>query len=290
MLIKWAKHLCLSKQPKAPNQSLRLGTGQAKYMSIKITTELIKELRDTTGISVMQCRRALEEAEGDMKKALAILKKTSSDIAEKKVGREVKDGRVMIAKEDKKVVLVSLHCETDFVSRNEDFVTLLASLTDKALKDGAAKMKEGAKEMINAVIQKTGENIQLGEIYEVTGDVIGGYVHNNKTAVIVSLEGGDENLAKDVAMHITAMKPEYMSPDEVNEDARKTIEEIFQKEVAQIEKPEEIKKKMLSGKIATYFKEKTLLDQPFIKDGEMTVGQLLEKNKAKIKEVKRYSI
>lgn len=263
-------------------------------MSTPITTELVKELRDATGISVMQCKRALEEAEGDMKKALAILKKTSSAIAEKKVGREAKDGAVMIATENKsgvkKCVLVSLHCETDFVSRNEDFTSLLTSLTNKALSEGVEKMKSEAKDVINPVIQKTGENIQLGEIYEVKGEVLGGYVHNSKIAVIVSLVGGDENLAKDIAMHITAMKPEYIYPDEINEDARKTITEVFQKEVANIDKPAEIKEKMLAGKIATYFKEKTLLDQPFIKNGDETVGKLLEKNKAKIKEVKRYSI
>lgn len=259
-------------------------------MSIQITTERIKELRDATGISVMQCKRALEEAQGDMKKALAILKKTSSDIAQKKVGREVKDGAVAIKIEGGKAVLMSLHCETDFVSKNEDFTNLLSSLKENAFKNGVEKMKAESKDMINAIIQKTGENIVLGEIYEVEGSVLGGYVHNNKMAVIVSLEGGTTELAKDIAMHITAMKPEYISEEEISADARQTITEVFQKEVAGIDKPEDIKAKMLSGKIATYFKEKTLLEQPFIKNADDTIGKLLEKNKAKIKEVKRYSI
>ena len=258
--------------------------------SINITTEQVKELRDATGISVMQCKRALEEAEGDMKKALAILKKTSSDIALKKMTREIKAGSVFIKTNGKKAVLVSLGCETDFVAKNEDFTNLLEKLTDKALTEGAEKMKVEAKEMIDAVIQKTGENIQLGDVYEVLGDVLGSYLHNNKIGVIVSLEGGDAELAKDIAMHIAAMKPEYISQDEIAEDAKKTMKEIFEKEIAGIDKPEEIKKKMLDGKMATYFKEKTLLDQTFIKDGELTVGKLLEKAKAKIKEVKRYSI
>jgi len=259
-------------------------------MSTIITTELIKELRDTTGISIMQCKRALEEAEGDMKKALAILKKTSSDIALKKAGREAKDGRVMIKSKDSKSVLVSLHCETDFVSKNEDFVNLLGVLTEKALNDGVLKTQEEAKNIIDPVIQKTGENIQLGEIYEVTGEVLGSYVHNDKMAVIVSLTGGTSELARDVAMHITAMKPEYITPEEITEEAKETMLEIFQKEVASIDKPEDIKKKMLDGKITTYFKEKTLLEQPFIKNGDQTVGKLLESAQAKIKEVKRYSI
>lgn len=259
-------------------------------MSTQITTEQIKELRDATGISVMQCKRALEEAQGDMKKAIAILKKTSSDIALKKMDRVAKDGAVMIKTDGQKVVLISLHCETDFVSRNEDFTTLLSQLTDKAFTDGIEKMKEEAKNMIDPIIQKTGENIVLGEMYEIQGDVLGTYVHNNKSGVIVSLLGGNTELAKDIAMHITAMKPEYIREDEINEDARKTITEVFQKEIDSIDKPEEIKKKMLEGKIATYFREKTLLDQLFIKNTDMTVGQLLEEAKAKIKEVKRYSI
>lgn len=257
---------------------------------MQITTEQIKELRDSTGISVMQCKRALEEAEGDMNKALAILKKTSSDIALKKGDREVKDGAVSIATAGGKAVLVPLHCETDFVSRNEDFTNLLKKLTDKALAEGSAKMKEGAKDLIDPIIQKTGENIQLGEVFEVSGDVLGTYVHNNKSGVIVSLEGGSSELARDIAMHITAMKPEYITESEINEESRKTMTEIFEKEVASIDKPEDIKKKMLDGKINTYFKEKTLTEQAFIKDGETTIGKLLEKNGAKIKEVKRYSI
>jgi len=259
---------------------------------MQITTEQVKELRDATGISIMQCKRALEEAGGDMKKALAILKKTSSDIAQKKMSREVKDGRVSVKTSGKKMVLVSLHCETDFVARNEDFTKLLEALAEKAVSGGVEKMKAEAKEMIDAVIQKTGENIVLGDAYEVEGDVLGNYVHNNKIAVIVSLEGGNSELAKDVAMHYAAMKPEYISGADIPEDIKKTMQEVYEKEIASINKPEDIKKKMLDGKMATYFKEKTLLDQLYIKSesGNETVGQLLEKNKAKIKEVKSYTI
>lgn len=259
-------------------------------MSQVITTELVKELRDATGISVMQCKRALEEAEGDMKKALAILKKTSSDIALKKADRNAADGAVMVKSENGKSVLVALHCETDFVSRNEDFTSLLSKLTDIAFKDGIEKMKEGAKDMIDPIIQKTGENIQLGEVYIVEGTVLGNYIHNNKSAVIVSLEGGNEELAKDIAMHITAMRPEYISQDDIKEEDKRTMYEVFEKEVAIVDKSEDIKKKMLEGKISTYFKEKTLLSQPFIKNGDETIEKLLEKSKAKIKEVKRFSI
>src|SRR3989344_2537733 len=206
-------------------------------MSTQITTEQIKELRDQTGISVMQCKRALEEAAGDMEKALAILKKISSDIALRKVNREVKDGRVAIKTDGSKAVLVALHCETDFVAKNEDFVNLLNQLTDKAFSEGVEKMRSGAKDMIDPVIQKTGENIQLGEACDVNGSVLGNYTHNNKIGVIVALEGGSQELAKDVAMHIAAMQPESI--------------------------PE-------------------LLDQPFIKNADETMGELLQKAGARI--------
>ena len=151
----------------------------------------------------------------------------------------------MIKSEDKKAVLVALHCETDFVSRNEDFTSLLAKLTDMAFKDGIEKMRENAKDMIDPVIQKTGENIQFGDTYLVKGNILGNYTHNNKSAAIVSLDGGNQELAKDIAMHVVAMQSEN---------------------------------------------EKTLLDQPFIKNLDETISGLLEKSKAKIKEIKFYSI
>ena len=182
---------------------------------------------------------------------------------------------------------MALHCETDFVAKNEDFTNLLGALTDKALQEGVEKMKASAKDMIDPIIQKTGENIQLGDVYEVVGSVLGNYVHNNKMAAIVSLEGGNVELARDIAMHITAMKPEYISKEEITEDAKTTMASVFEKEVASVDKPAEIKKKILFGKMATYFKEKTLLEQPFIKDGDKTVGALLSEARATIKEVKR---
>jgi elongation factor Ts len=115
-------------------------------------------------------------------------------------------------------------------------------------------------------------------------------VHNNKVAVIVSLEGGNAELARDIAMHTAAMKPEYITIEEIPAEAKQTMQEVFMKEIENVDKPEEIKKKMLEGKISTYFKEKTLLEQPFIKNPEETISKLLEKNNAKIKEVKRYTI
>ncbi len=255
-----------------------------------VTTNLIKDLRDATGVSVMQCKNALEEAGGDMEKALSILKRVSADIALKKAGRDAKDGRVSVKSDGKKSVLVALHCETDFVAKNEDFVKLLASLSDIAFEEGPEKMKEKAEDMINPVIQKTGEKIELGDVYEVKGEILGSYVHNDKSAVIVSLSGGSAELAKDIAMHITAMKPEFFSREEITEEARKAANQMFSKEVEESGKPEDIKKKILEGKVSSYFKEKTLPDQAFIKDPDTTIEKLLSDNKAKVREVKRYTI
>lgn len=245
-------------------------------MSIKITAELVKELRDSTGVSVMQCKNALEEAEGDMEKALIILKKKSSSIAMKKADRQASDGIIVVREMEGKCLLITLHSETDFVARNEDFIKLANSLADLAVAEGVEAMKEKSLEIINPVVQKVGEKIELGKVELIEGSTIGSYVHGTKRAVIVTLTGGTPELAKDIAMHIAAMKPAFIQASDITEDDKSKVIEVFEKEVAESDKPEEIKKKMLEGKISTYFKEQTLMDQPFIKNPEQTIAQLLQ--------------
>ncbi len=257
---------------------------------MQITTELIKELRDATGISIMQCKKALEEVDGDMEKALIVLKKKSGDIAAKKSDRDAKDGAMLVKNGNGKAVLVTLHCETDFVAKNDDFTTLLEKLADIAINEGVEAMKTKAENMINEIIQKVGEKVELGTVMEIQGETLGSYVHSGKSAVIVSLTGGTPELAKDIAMHIAAMKPTYMTRDEVTEDAVNTAKEVFMKEVEESDKPQEIKDKMLEGKINTYFKEQTLMDQSFIKNPDMTIKALLEKEKSTIVKFVRESI
>ena len=251
-------------------------------MTIKITAELVKQLRDSTGVSVMQCKNALEEAGGEMEKALIILKKKSSSIAMKKSDRNAKDGIIIIKENGNKTLMLVLHTETDFVSKNDDFINLANRLADMAMEEGVETMKSKSLEVINEVVQKVGEKIELGKVEEINGSVIGSYVHNNKSAVVVSLSGGTKELARDIAMHIAAMKPVYTTSNEITEDDRKKVTEVFEKEVAESDKPEEIKKKMLEGKISTYFKEQTLMDQFFIKDGEMKIENLLKNKNAKL--------
>ena len=259
-------------------------------MSIQINAELVKELRDQTGVSVMQCKNALEEAGGDMEKALIILKNKSSSIALKKADRDAHDGIITVVEENGKTLLLTLHCETDFVAKNEDFTNLANTLAHLALKDGVDAMKAQSVEMINQVVQKVGEKIELGAIELVEGATIGSYVHAGKSAVVVSLTGGTKEIAKDIAMHIAAMKPAFTSANDITETDKVKVIEVFEKEVAASDKPEEIKKKMLDGKISTYFKEQTLLDQAFIKDPNLTVAKLLENNKATLVKFVRESI
>lgn len=249
-------------------------------MSIKITTELVKELRESTGVSIMQCKNALEEADGDMEKALIILKKKSSGIAMKKSERNAKDGIVVILENKDKTLLLVLHTETDFVAKNDDFVSLANKLAQMAINEGIEKMKEKSLDLINPVIQKVGEKIELGQIKEMNGSVIGSYVHGNKSGVIVSIEGGTTEIARDIAMHIAAMKPVYKTNADITEEDKEKVMEVFEKEVAESDKPEDIKKKILEGKINTYFKEQTLLDQSFIKNPEITIDKLLKDNNA----------
>lgn len=251
-------------------------------MSIKITADQVKELREATGVSVMQCKNALEEAEGDIEKALIILKKKSSSIAMKKADRNAKDGLVIVKEESGKALLLVLHTETDFVSKNTDFVDLANRLADLALSEGVTAMKSKSLEMINEIVQKVGEKIELGKVEEISGSILGTYIHNNKSAVVVSLSGGTKELARDVAMHIAAMKPAFTTANDITDEDKKKVIEVFEKEVAESDKGEDIKKKMLDGKISTYFKEQTLMDQAFIKNPEITVSTLLLDNNAKI--------
>lgn len=255
-----------------------------------ITTEQVKLLREQTGVSVMQCRKALEEAGGDMEKALILLKKKSSEIALKKADRDASDGVIVALQGEGKIALLELNCETDFVAKNEDFTNLAQSLAGKLLEVGEDGLSSVSEEMISPVVQKIGENIKLGKTTVVSGSSLGSYVHNGKTGVVVSLDGGTSELAKDIAMHIAAMKPEFISKEEIPADTIARVEEISKEEIEKTDKPEDIKKKMLEGKVSAYFKEITLLEQPFIKNPDTSIGQLLSSNNAKIASYAMYRI
>src|SRR3989338_734930 len=227
-----------------------------------ISMDQVKTLRDQTGISIMQCKKALEEADGDNEKALLILRKQSGSVAQKKASRNASDGIIITKQSDSKALIFMIHSETDFVARNNEFQTLAQKLATTAFDSGIEKMTEESIVDIPLIVQKVGENIQLGETVIVEGSTLGAYNHNGKVAVVVSLNGGTPALAKDIAMHVAAMKPQYITKENIPADA---------------------KEKILDGKLGTYFKEITLIEQPFIKDPSKTISQLLKDAGAEIK-------
>lgn len=256
-----------------------------------ITTEQVKELRDKTGVSVMQCRKALEETGGDMEKALIVLRKKGSEMAEKKSERSANDGRVFIKSEDSRAMVVTLYCETDFVAQNQDFINCGNTILETAWASGIEEAKNVAPNAISNAVLTTGENIQLGDIEEIKAPVIGSYIHfTGKNAVLVGLSSGSPSLAKDIAMHISALKPTYLQVADIKEEDKAKVIEVFKKEVEESGKPEDIKAKMLEGKLGGYFKEQTLLDQPFLKDESVSVGALLSKENATVESWKSYTI
>lgn len=246
-----------------------------------MSIELIKQMRDATGLSVMQCKKALEEAGGDMEKAMMLLKKKSSDAAAKKADRETGAGRVTALQKDGKVCVLTLNCETDFVAKNDDFIALADTLATHVLEHGKDTTLAQATEIINPVIQKIGENIQLGTVDVVEGPVLGTYIHNGAIGVATALEGGDETLAKDIAMHISAMRPSYTNKEDVPAETVAKAKETFAGEV-DTSKPADIQEKILQGKIDSYFKDQTLMEQTFIKDPSKTIKQLLSEKGASI--------
>ncbi|OGI78666.1 translation elongation factor Ts [Candidatus Nomurabacteria bacterium RIFCSPHIGHO2_02_FULL_33_12] len=251
-----------------------------------INIDQIKALRDESGVSIMQCRKALEEAEGDMEKARVILSKKSSEAAAKKSERETSAGLVVTVQMPKKMAIFTLLCETDFVAKNDDFIKLTNDLSSIISENGIDVMQDQAESLISPVIQKIGENIRIGKVEEISGDILGSYVHNGKSGVIVSIEGGTLELARDIAMHIAAMRPLYTTSSDIDETATVAANSVFEEEIAALDKPEDMKAKILAGKLDAYFKEMTLMNQSFIKNPEIKIEKLLANYNAKLIEYK----
>lgn len=232
----------------------------------EISLDLVKELRAKTGVSIMQCKKALEEAEGDMEKALINLTKKSGEIAAKKGDRELGAGVVAIADG----VMVEFACETDFVANNEEFQ---AVARDIASKIAAGTAQEELDAVVAEATQKFGERTEIArsESFE---EGAGTYVHaNNSIGAIVEFEGDAGELARHIAMHVAAQNPKYLSKDDITDEELEKAKEVLQEEVA--DKPADMQEKILEGKIASYFKERVLLEQAFIMDPSQSVGSVL---------------
>ncbi|MBV6388835.1 MAG: Elongation factor Ts [Nitrosomonas europaea] len=261
----------------------------------EITASMVKELRELTGLGMMECKKALVEADGDMKAAEDLLRIRSGAKASKAAGRIAAEGVIsgFVTADGKQGALVEVNCETDFVAKNEDFINFAGNLArlmaDKNISDTALledmSIAEGetVESVRKALVMKLGENISIrrGISYQ-TRDHLAMYLHGSRIGVMIDYAGGDEALGKDLAMHIAASKPVCVSSDQVPADALERERQIFTAQAAESGKPANIIEKMVEGRIAKYLAEVTLLGQPFVKDPDQTVEKLLKTKSAKV--------
>ncbi|AQQ68076.1 translation elongation factor Ts [Microbulbifer agarilyticus] len=246
-----------------------------------ITASMVKELRERTGLPMMECKKALTAADGDIEKAIEDLRKASGLKAAKKAGRTAADGVVAakVAEGGSYGVLVEVNSETDFVARDENFQAFVAKVVDKAFADrqaDVAALMEGELENAReALVQKIGENIGVRRIELVEAPVVGAYVHsNNRIAAIVALSGGDVETARDIAMHVTAVNPQVVKPEDMPSDVLEKEKDIIKAQPDMEGKPAEIVEKMMGGRIKKFLKENSLVEQPFVKNPDVTVAKL----------------
>jgi elongation factor Ts len=265
-----------------------------------VTAALVKELRERTGAGMMECKKALVETDGDMEAAIELLRKSGLAKADKKAGRVAAEGKIVEAQAGNKAVLVEINSETDFVAKDENFVAFANAVAKAALSlDGddvsalvAANLDgQSVEEARQALIAKIGENIQVRRMTAVETDgVIGSYVHGGRIGVLVELDGGDEELARDLAMHVAALSPAYATADDVPADVLAKEKEILVAQAQDSGKPAEIIEKMVEGRLRKFLAEITLVGQPFVKDGDITVGKLLEQKGASVKGFSRLAV
>lgn len=259
----------------------------------------VKELRERTGLGLLECKKALAAANGDIEAAIEELRKSSGMKAAKKAGRTAADGVVVsrVASDGSAGMLMEVNSETDFVARDENFLSFVNNVADTAFADRqtdvATLMAGDLEASREALVQKIGENIGVRRIAMVAseGGVVGTYVHgNNRIAVLVELKGGDQDLAKDVAMHVAAVNPQVVSPDDMPEDVVAKEKEIFTAQAAESGKPAEIIEKMIGGRIRKFLSENSLVEQPFVKDPDVTVGKLVAAAGAEVASFVRYEV
>lgn len=257
---------------------------------MSVTIEQIKQLRESTGVSMMACKKALEEAGGDFQGAIDLLRKRGEAKAVDSSARTTGQGAIAVKGEGNKIAMVELRCETDFVSIGEDFQALAESIADKLLKGEITESDRDLPELKEAVL-KLGENIQIADMVLLEGDSMGSYVHSNKKiGVVVALSGGNMELAKDLAMHIAATGPQFVSPSEVDTALVDKEKEIWTEQLMQEGKPAEMIEKIMMGKEKKFREENALLTQAFVKNPDKLVDDLLKEAEATIKKFKRFAI
>lgn len=272
---------------------------------MQITASMVKELRDRTGSGMMECKKALTAADGDIEKAVEDMRKAGMAKADKKAGRTAAEGLVVIALSDdkKEAAIVEVNCETDFVSGGDEFKEFTTAVAERVLKDSPADIDallampiaDGSEQTIEErrkeMIAKIGENIQVRRFERVSTDgTFGSYNHGVRMGVLVEMEGGNDELIKDIAMHIAASNPTCVDESQVPAEMLEKEKAIFVAQAEESGKPAEIIEKMIGGRIRKYLAEITLLGQAFVKDPDQTVEKLLKASDATVKSFYRYEV
>lgn len=268
-----------------------------------ITASLVKELRERTGAGMMECKKFLTETDGDIDAAIETMRKAGMAKADKKAGRVAAEGLATIKTSDdnKNAIILEVNSETDFVTKGDDFKGFVSAIADCVLENKPADIDTlltlplasgtSVEDTRKELIAKIGENMSVRrfEIFA-DADIVGTYQHGERIAVMVELEGGDADLGKDIAMHIAASKPACVAEADVDAATLDKEREIFSAQAAESGKPENIIEKMVEGRIKKFLKEVTLLGQPFVKDPDQTVEQLLKANNASVKRFVRFEV
>ncbi len=265
-----------------------------------ITASLVKELREMTGAGMMECKKALVEVDGDIQAAQEYLRKKGQASAEKKAGRIAAEGRVELAVGDGIGVIVEVNCETDFVAKDENFLAFARNAAALILASQPTDVEalmaleidgESFEAKRNALVAKIGEKIAVRRFrIIVPKGQIAQYVHGVKIGVLIDIEGGDEQLGKDIAMHVAATNPNCISADDVPAETLETERRILSEQAEQEGKPAEIVAKMVEGRLRKYLNEITLLGQPFVKDPDVSVSKLLKTNSATVHSFARFEV
>ncbi len=267
-----------------------------------ISASMVKELRERTGLGMMECKKALQEADGNMDQAIDDLRKASGLKAAKKSSRVAAQGMVAtrIAEDGNYGVIVEVNSETDFVAKDDNFQNFVAQVLAAAFDNREADVPElldgGLEAARQALVQKIGENITVRRVARLGFDdankgIVDSYVHNNnQIAVLIALQGGDESLARDIAMHIAALNPMVIHTEDVPEDVLSKESEIYTAQARESGKPEEIIEKMITGRLRKFVAEVSLLEQPFVKDPDTKVVDLLKEAGADVVSFVRFEV
>ncbi len=271
---------------------------------MQITAATVKELRERTGAGMMDCKKALEEAQGDIEAAIENMRKSGIAKAAKKSGRIAAEGQIVLRSQGGKAVIVEINCETDFVAKDENFVRFSSGVADTILAAAPASIEalsalplaggaggQTVEAARTELVAKIGENISIRRfVLQNNKGIAGLYLHGVRIGVLVDMTGGSEELARDVAMHIAASKPVCVNADEVPQQLLDQEKAVFVSQAQESGKPAEIIEKMVSGRISKFLKEITLLGQPFVKDPDTTVEKLLKSSNAVVNSFVRYEV